>query len=127
MPSLVVQVATRVGRWLSRRGFGAEEPIAEEEEDEPLLAAAVAGRAALGERAGRRTRRVRQVAARPFRLPPLCGEHSGYNMHAAVWVAEDDRAGLQLLTAAKEGPRGGGEVIHLGGGSVVTAIRGSRR
>ena len=62
-----------------------------------LLAASVAGRTALGARAGARVRRLQRARERPFRLPPLCGEAHGYNLHAAVVIRRGNREGLERL------------------------------
>ena len=65
-----------------------------------LAAAAVQGRAALGERAGQRDARVGRDGRRePFALvkAPLCAECDGFSLHAAVVVAARDRERLEKL------------------------------
>ena len=90
--SLVTEVAARVEAMLARRGYPADEPTTEEELDDttPLLDAAAAGRAALGVRAGRRTRRNKPLPSRPWSPSERCAEASGYNLHAGVVVRERD-------------------------------------
>ena len=92
--------AWKVERWLGTQGYGADEPCDDETDDDAkgvLLAASVGGRVALGIRAGAKVRRLRRAGARPFRLPALCAEDQGYNLHAAVVIREGDRAGLERL------------------------------
>ena len=42
-------------------------------------------------------RRLQRAQERPFRLPPLCGEAHGYNLHAAVVIRRGNREGLERL------------------------------
>ena len=95
--ALVDTMSRRVEAWLARQGFGDDE-VADEDADDSsvvLLAASVAGRVAHGQRAGARVRRLRRGHERPFRLPPLCGEARGYNLHAGVVIAANRREGLE--------------------------------
>ena len=95
-----VLLSESIERWLDLQGFGHDDPVEQEHADAPgatLLAAAVAGRVAHGKRAGAKVRRLRQAHTRPFRLPPMCGESGGYNLHAGVVIAARDREGLQRL------------------------------
>ncbi|MFO0418741.1 MAG: transposase [Planctomycetota bacterium] len=63
-----------------------------------LAAAAVAGRAAVGERAGRRDGRVGgDVRWQPQAKGPLCAEMDGFSLHANTWVAPRDRERLEAL------------------------------
>jgi len=63
-----------------------------------LGAAAVQGRAAVGERTGERDVRVgRTREAAPFVKGPLCAEWHGFSLHAAVVVAARDRDRLEKL------------------------------
>ena len=97
---LVEQVASRVTRWLAKRGFGENEPAVEDDpEDAGLLlqAASAAGRAALGRRAGRRAHRIRTVAGRVVRLPPRCAALDDYNVHAGVVVGGHDEEAVERL------------------------------
>lgn len=97
---LVTHIARRVERWLDTQGYGADEPCQEDVDDDAngvLLSASVAGRVALGVRAGAKVRRLQRVRARPFRLPRLCAEDRGYNLHAAVVIRHGDREGLERL------------------------------
>ena len=95
---LVAEVSGRVERWLSRRGYGSEADSEEDEEDaSPVWAASLAGRVALGSRAGRKTRRLRHGSARAHSLPPRCAESGGYNLHGGVVVSGSDRDALERL------------------------------
>lgn len=96
---LVEQIRARVLRVLRRRG------LLDDEADEPtddglfaLQAASAAGRAAMGKRAGHRTRRLRLLDPRDAdRLPRLCAAADWFNLHAGVRIRADDRAGLERL------------------------------
>ncbi|MFN9969883.1 MAG: transposase, partial [Phycisphaerae bacterium] len=63
-----------------------------------LAAAAVEGRAALGERAGQRDGRVgRDGRWEPVVKGPLCAEIEGFSLHAGAWVSARDREKLETL------------------------------
>jgi len=63
-----------------------------------LAAAAVEGRAALGERAGQRDGRVgRDGRWSPLVKGPLCAELDGFSLHAGAWVSARDREKLEKL------------------------------
>ena len=97
---LVTRIARTVERWLDKQGYGSNDACDEDDDDDAngvLLAASVAGRVALGARAGAKVRRLQRAHARPFRLPALCGEAHGYNLHAAVVIRQGDREGLERL------------------------------
>ena len=97
---VVTQIAWTVERWLGTQGYAADEPCEEDQDDDAngvLLSASVAGRVALGVRAGAKVRRLQRASTRPFRLPALCAEDQGYNLHAAVVIREGDRNGLERL------------------------------
>jgi hypothetical protein len=96
--ALVVEVAEACEAWLGRRGFGAEEEVAGEEDDAlaVLQQASLFGRAALGERAGRSTR-VQRIAGREVAMPPRCAGSQGYTLHAGVAFRASDRDGLERL------------------------------
>ena len=72
---VVTQIAWTVERWLGTQGYAADEPCEEDQDDDAngvLLSASVAGRVALGVRAGAKVRRLQRASTRPFRLPALC-------------------------------------------------------
>ena len=97
---LVTHIARTVERWLDTQGYGADEPCQEDVDDDAngvLLSASVAGRVALGVRAGAKVRRLQRDHVRPFRLPRLCAEDQGYNLHAALVIRNGDREGLERL------------------------------
>ena len=63
-----------------------------------LVAAAVQGRAALGDRAGQLDGRVgRDGRYEPFVKGPLCAEVEGFSLHAGAWVGPRDREGLEKV------------------------------
>ena len=96
--ALVTELARDLEAWLDREGYGTDEAC--DEDDDPngtLFAASIAGRVAMGRRAGARVRRMQGAPARPFRLPPRCGEAHGYNLHAAVVIGRGNREGLERL------------------------------
>jgi hypothetical protein len=97
--ALVASIAGTCERWLARRGFGVEEAVQDDGSDAQaaLQQAALLGIAALGARAGRRVRRQQQLGGRQRPLPPRCGGHGGYNLHAGVSFRASDRAGLERL------------------------------
>jgi hypothetical protein len=105
--AVLALIRDRVGRLLRRRGLEPEDdttgPVDRLAEDAPLLAgivsASVQGRVALGARAGRRVRRLGQEPdAEAVRSPgPRQAQLDGSDLHANVWVAANDRAGLERL------------------------------
>ena len=59
--------------------------------------ASLLGQAALGERAGKRARRVQVLGGKELALPPRCASFAGYSLHAGVGFKATDRAGLERL------------------------------
>ena len=103
--AVVDEIRRRVVLLLRRRGLldEAGELAQHDEHDDDadaqrlLLAASVAGRVALGTRAGKRPR-VLRGPPRPSRpLPPRCAVAAGFNLHADVRVAARDRDALERL------------------------------
>lgn len=96
---LVVRVAHRVERWLDTQGYGANDEVFVEDDDTMLVLqqASAAHRAALGIRAGKKTRRTQLLGGREVRLPPRCAVYEGYNLHANVVVGAHDREALRRL------------------------------
>jgi hypothetical protein len=105
---LVGQVARRIARLLERRGLGPEADPGEADtlaEEQPLLAqlygASVAGRIAMGRRAGQRVVRVGDCIDPEADLPALegecCASVSGVSLHANVAVPARDRQRLERL------------------------------
>ena len=98
---LVVEIAERCERWLAEQGFGEHDQHDDPDPDDAqmlLQAASAAGRTALGQRAGRRARRIQTHRGRVYELPPRCAVCDGYNLHAGVRAAPRDRAGLERLS-----------------------------
>jgi hypothetical protein len=102
---LLAAIYRRVRRLLAHRGLDVEDvpdvdPLAEES---PALAgissASIQGRIALGARAGERVLQIGREPGAPWitsRGP--CQAHlEGFDLHAAVTVAADDRAGVERL------------------------------
>jgi hypothetical protein len=97
---VVDRVRAEVEALLQRRGLLDDEgEVALEESDDDaqrmLLAASVAGRHALGERAGATPRWLRNKTVR--RLPERCAAAGYFNLHAAVRIAAQDRTALERL------------------------------
>ena len=62
---LVVSIAESCEKWLSKQGYGAEDEAIEEDDAQAVIqAAALAGKAALGTRAGKRARRIQVLGGR---------------------------------------------------------------
>ena len=53
--------------------------------------------AALGERAGKRVRRVQVLGVKGLPVAPRCASFAGYSLHAGVGFKASDRAGLERL------------------------------
>ena len=59
--------------------------------------ASLLGQATLGERAGKRARRVQVLGGTELALPPRCASFAGYGLLAGVGFKASDRAGLERL------------------------------
>ena len=97
---LVDTIATRVERLLRRRGLLDNEEEHDEDDDDGqrlMMAASVAGRTALGSRAGRKPRCLRGPPGRPYVMPPRCASSGFFNLHAGVRAAARDRLGRERL------------------------------
>ncbi|MFZ9336622.1 MAG: transposase [Burkholderiaceae bacterium] len=102
---LVQRIRVRVLRALRKAGKWVDEDAAADADGAPaddrlpgLAAAAVAGRAAFGARAGRRDGRVGGDGRwQPQAKGPLCAEMDGFSLHANTWVAPRDRDRLEAL------------------------------
>ena len=94
----VMRALRKAGKWLDpgEAGDGVEGDGGELLPG--LVAAAVQGRAALGERAGQLDGRVgRDGRYQPFVKGPLCAEVEGFSLHAGAWVGPRDREGLEKV------------------------------
>jgi hypothetical protein len=136
---LVVEVAERCERWLTEQGFGEHDQQDDPDPDDAqmlLQAASAAGRTALGQRAGRRAKRIQVHRGRVYELPPRCAVCDGYRarqptrcargltvptgrqdsrpaaLHAGVRVAPRDRAGLERLSRYISRPPPGRERLE---------------
>jgi hypothetical protein len=105
---MVVTLATRVIRFLKKRGYfqdDAEAAVPEEEMTEvellpELQAASVQSRIALGERKGQRVRRLGALEWADFQPElkgPLCAATQGFSLHAEVYCAPWEREKLEKL------------------------------
>ncbi|MFT6144340.1 MAG: hypothetical protein ACJAZO_002278 [Myxococcota bacterium] len=94
---LVVELATRAERWLSRQGFGAddgEEDHGDDDDALPLMqAASVQWRSAVA--GGQRAHRFQVHQGLAYALPPRCAAWRGYTLHGGVAVG--GRAGRERL------------------------------
>ena len=85
-------------RWLKRQGFDQpQDEISDEDAFAALASASIAGRVALGIRAGKRVRRLRRLGGREVKLPPRCAQVGGFNLHAGVVIGAHNREGLARL------------------------------
>ena len=62
-----------------------------------LQLASLRGTQALGERAGRRVKRVITLGGKEVALSPRCASYAGYNVHANVALRAREREGLERL------------------------------
>jgi len=103
MAKLCRTVRDRVLRLLRRRGLLDADPASATDEEPPLLealaAASIAGRVALGERAGRALTRIGARPGREVAYVPgeLCAQLDGFSLHARVRVPPGDRDRLEHL------------------------------
>ena len=94
----VMRALRNAGKWVDAGEAGDGVDAGGDELLPGLVAAAVQGRAALGERAGQLDGRVgRDGRYEPFVKGPLCAEMDGFSLHAGAWVAARDREKLEKL------------------------------
>ena len=98
---VVDRVRQRVERLVIRRGHVDEGgdvigPEDTEDAQQMMLAASVAGRVALGERAGAKPRALRKPTSSRT-LPNRCATSAWFNLHAGVRIAPKDKRGLERL------------------------------
>ena len=99
MEQLVTDLARTVEAWLDTQGYGSDDPC-DEDGNGALLAASVAGRTALGTRAGARVRRLQRATTRPPKVgPPLSnkpvrdpGLNAPYSPHQRMATKQRTRA-----------------------------------
>ena len=106
MAQVLATVRTRVGQLLARHRLEPEDDTAPADpltEASPVLAglvgASVQGRVALGPRAGARVRRLGDEPdpGHATSRGPRQAQLDGFDLHADVWVAPNDRARLERL------------------------------
>jgi hypothetical protein len=98
--ALVLEIALACERWLGKQGFAGEEEDSQVDEDDAqgvLQLASLRGTQALGERAGRRVKRVITLGGKEVALSPRCASYAGYNVHANVALRAREREGLERL------------------------------
>jgi len=106
--ALVVTLATRVVRFLKKRGYFESDEQSAVPDDETLQdqllpelqAASVKNRIAMGERKGQRVRRLGALEYSDFApelTGPLCAMTQGFSLHAAVYCAPYEREKLEKL------------------------------
>lgn len=94
----VLRALRKAGKWVDADAAADGGDGAVDELLPGLAAAAVAGRAALGERAGQRDGRVGWDGRWEPRVKgALCAELDGFSLHAGAWVAARDREKLEKL------------------------------
>ena len=123
---LVVALGEACERWLARQGFGPEEEVCEGEDDAQavLQNASLLGQAALGERAGKKARRIQVLGGREFALPPRCASFNGYNLHADVGIKAGNREGLErLLRYILRPPLAAARLERRDDGTVVVGLK----
>jgi hypothetical protein len=138
MARVLAVVATRIRRLLERHGHGEAGPDDRAEDAwsgdaaglAGVAAASVQGRAALGARAGARTRRIgssRELLT--WWTPPRWSchaQHDGYDLHAGVLVPGQDRARLQRVCRyALRLPLAADRVQRADDGDIILALRHS--
>jgi hypothetical protein len=98
---IVDLTAKRVIALLERRGVLDEDAHDDFACDQPLLAgmtsASIMGLVSVGDRAGRRVRRVLSDPSEAVQTGNLCFASSGFSLHAATRIADGDKAGLERL------------------------------
>ena len=130
----VRRVVARVRRRLERLGLAGAtigdedaDPLAEESAALASLSrAAILGRAALGQRAGRGPERVGADPDAPWveRHVPLHAHEAGFDLHAAVHVAAGDRKRLERLCQYLcRPPLGQGRLQRLRDGRIAVALQ----
>ena len=91
----------RTGSVTATQRFGSDDEGGDHDDDDDAQAviqqASLLGQAALGERAGKRARRVQVLGGKELPLPPRCANFAGYSLHAGVGFKASDRAGLERL------------------------------
>ena len=110
---------------MERQGYGFDEPEHYETDDDAqltLLGASLAGRAALGLRAGRKVRRYQVLGGRTVRLPPRCAVCDGYNLHAGV-VVRDAEARERLCRYVARPPLAKTRIEQREDGEMVVRLR----
>jgi len=116
---LVVRIAQKAERWLSRQGYGQHDELFDDPDDAlaSLQGAAVAGRVATGKKAGQKALRVQLIQGKEYKLPPKCATYQGYNLHAGVVAKARDRKGLEgLCRYIMRPPLAKDRLRYLGGG-----------
>jgi len=96
---LVMKIARKAERWLSKQGYESSEDWDVSDEDAmPLFQeASIVGRTATGSRRGLKIRRVQRFAGRDFQLPKRCARVGGHNLHGGIQVSAKNRKGLETL------------------------------
>ena len=97
---LVEEISRASEAWLAKQGYAGEDEDNTEDDDDAqgvLQMASLNGVVALGERAGKRVRKVVTLGGKEFALGPRCASFDGYNVHANVALAAHDRSGLERL------------------------------
>jgi hypothetical protein len=98
---IVEEIAHRAIRMLQRKGLLDNGDFDVFAEEQPVLAgmtsASIMGLVSVGDRAGRRVRRVLGDPAEGIRTGELCYASSGFSLHAATRIEAGDKAGLERL------------------------------
>ena len=94
----VLRGLRKAGKWVDADAAADGGDVAGVELLPGLAAAAVDGRAALGERAGQRDGRIGHDGRwEPLVKGPLCASIDGFSLHAGAWVSACDREKLERL------------------------------
>lgn len=101
---LVHRINVRVRRFLERRGFEltdfSEDPFAHEQPVfSEIVGASIQSRGALGERAGKKVRRIGTgvTIGDVFIVGKRCAVSDGFSLHANVQIKSDERGALEKL------------------------------
>ena len=125
---LVETISQRIIRCLKRKGYRVDDFCDEEQADDELFAevqsASVQSIIALGERRGKKVRRIGMVESASFEGAvlegPRCASHKGFSLHADVCCAAEDRSKLEHMARYIARPPVAMDRLHLRPDGLIT-------